>query len=475
MKTKSTFLLIILFIIVSLLFSNKTNAQVVLYGVTSSGGDSNAGTVFSVTPTGILTTIASLKASVASQPDGSLLYANDGNFYASSVTGGFDDSCTIFQCSPTGTLKTMINLDSVWGSSDPLGNSLIQAMDGFLYGMTTQGGPNLIGVLFKLPLSGHYTAVHFFNDTDGAMPYGSLIQTKDSMLWGMTSAGGIIDSGVGLGNIFHCTPSGEFTSVFSFDSIDGINPYGDLLLANDGNFYGLTSFGGKYGYGTLFRYKPSGTFTKLVDFNDTNGAVPYGSLIQASDGNLYGLTSAGGDSDQGTLFSYTLSGNLNTLLKFNNGTGVMPYGTLIQASDNNLYGLTNMGGNNSMGTIFQYTLSGNFTKLVDFNMLNGAYPEYGKLIEINDKANAIKEVYNVINTDVFPNPNNGQFTIQLSGISGQSSVEIYNMLGEKVFPQLSITNYPLSVSLNQPNGLYLYRILDENGNATSTGKFVIQK
>ena len=187
----------------------------------------------------------------------------------------------------------------------------------------------------------------------------------------MTDSGGVYH----VGTIFHCTPSGIFTSMFSFDSIDGMNPYGDLFLANDGNFYGLTEYGGKHDYGTLFRYNPSGIYTKLVDFNDTNGAIPYGSLIQATDGNLYGLTSSGGNSGYGTLFVCTLSGNLTTLVNFNDSIdGADPEGTLIQASDGYLYGMTSYGGGYNLGTVFQCSLSGNFTKLVDFSGETGFHP-----------------------------------------------------------------------------------------------------
>src|SRR6185312_9854187 len=315
MKNKIATFTLPAFILAFLLSFTLAPAQVVLYGLTSAGGDYLAGTIFSVTPLGDYKTFAELNPTFASQPYGSLLYASDKNFYASSVLGGYGGSCTIFRCDRNGILTTMINLDSVWGSSEPQGNNLIQAMDGNLYGMTTMGGPNRVGVIYKLQLSGKYSALHFFNDTDGASPYGSLIQTKDGNLWGMTDNGGGDSSSIGFGNIFRCTPSGKYTSVFNFSGTNGANPLGDLLLANDGNFYGLTSAGGLYGMGVLFRYNPSsGIYTKLVDFKGSNGATPSGSLIQATDGKLYGLTANYNDSityfGYGSLFSCTLSGNL---------------------------------------------------------------------------------------------------------------------------------------------------------------------
>lgn len=77
---------------------------------------------------------------------------------------------------------------------------------------------------------------------------------------------------------------------------------------------------------------------------------------------------------------------------------------------------------------------------------------------------------------VYPNPSNGEFILQWSVVSGQLSVEIYNMLGEKVYFQSNIQNSTFNINLsNQPNGIYLYRVTDESGNLIGNGKFIIQK
>jgi hypothetical protein len=113
MKNRITYSVITAVVTISLLLSNPSRAQVVLYGLTSAGGTATWGTVFSVTPSGTIDVIANLNLSVAALPMGSLLYASDGNFYASTNEGGYDDSCTIFRCTPNGTLTTIINLDTV--------------------------------------------------------------------------------------------------------------------------------------------------------------------------------------------------------------------------------------------------------------------------------------------------------------------------------------------------------------------------
>ena len=77
---------------------------------------------------------------------------------------------------------------------------------------------------------------------------------------------------------------------------------------------------------------------------------------------------------------------------------------------------------------------------------------------------------------VYPNPNNGQFTIE-SSISGASVVEIYNILGEKVFTRnLSTTKGTNTIDIsNQPNGAYLYRVISESGDLLGQGKITLQK
>jgi uncharacterized repeat protein (TIGR03803 family) len=479
MKTKTTFLKIATLAIFSFFFSLQIHAQVMLYGLTYGGGTYNQGTIFSINPEGDYETFANLNPTFAALPEGSLLHASNGNFYGSSFCGGYDDSCTIWCCSPYGIVSTSINLDSVWGFSDPEGNGLIQAMDGSLYGLSTLGGNSGAGLIFKLELSGQYSEVHFFNGTDGDAPYGSLIQTPDGTLWGMTSSGGAS----GAGNIFNCSTSGTFNSVYSFTSgVDGGNPHGDLLLANDGNFYGMTYSGGKYNYGTVFKYSTSTGYTKLADFNDTNGAYPYGSIMQATDGNLYGLTSKGGilqtAGGYGTLFECSLSGHLTTLVQFNDSAnGATPYGSLMQASDGNIYGMTYAGGKYGVGTIFQYSLSRVFTKLFDFSGTTGHNPMYGKMSEVDDISTSINNITKTGNAMLYPNPNNGQFALKLSGISSESVIEVYTELGEKVYSE----NLPSNLSFHsinigsQPNGVYLYRITDGNGNNFSNGRFVIQK
>jgi len=83
---------------------------------------------------------------------------------------------------------------------------------------------------------------------------------------------------------------------------------------------------------------------------------------------------------------------------------------------------------------------------------------------------------------VYPNPSTGQFTLQSSVVSCQWSVEVYNMLGEKVYtatlppPNRGGASSSFQINLSsETSGIYLYRVISETGNLLGEGKLVIQK
>ena len=340
-----------------------------LYGMTNTGGDNNVGTVFKITPGGTVTVLHSFVGGTGDGaiPTGSLIQASNGDLYGMTRDGGANNVGTVFKITGIGTsTATESVLHSFAGGTGDGANpnaGLIQASDGNLYGMTLYGGANNLGTLFKITPAGAETIQYSFagGTGDGAFPLCNLIQTSNGNLYGMTYGGGANN----VGTVFKITGIGTSTVTesvlhsFAGGTGDGANPNGNssLVQASDGNFYGMTLYGGANNVGTVFKITPAGVETVLHSFagGTGDGALPYCSLIQASDGNLYGMTNTGGANNVGTVFKITPSGTVTVLHSFAGSTsdGANPYGDLIQASDGNLYGMTWGGGANNMGTVFK--------------------------------------------------------------------------------------------------------------------------
>ncbi len=88
-----------------------------------------------------------------------------------------------------------------------------------------------------------------------------------------------------------------------------------------------------------------------------------------------------------------------------------------------------------------------------------------------------KEILSNSNLTIFPNPSKGIFTIQSSAVSSQLSVEVYNIMGEKVFKETlrSAQGDNLINLSSEPSGIYFYRVSNEDGSLVGEGKVIVQK
>ena len=258
--------------------------------------------------------------------------------------------------------------------------------DGFLYGVTSAGGDNSVGTVFKMDADGNNFAVlHHFNITDGEQPEAGLILASDGLLYGSTSNGGTF----GKGTIFKIdTAGGSFATVHHFDGDnDGEEPRGRLVQAGDTNLYGVTHSSGANNAGTLYRVALNGTgFAVLHVFGtSTEGTRPGAGLILASDGRLYGTTEfAAGTAGNGTVFGANLNGSgLTTLHTFAGAPddGETPAAELLEGSDGVLYGTTEFGGAADGGTVFALGRDGSgYLLLKDLGGAAGSRPR-GPLVE----------------------------------------------------------------------------------------------
>ncbi len=332
------------------------------YGTTDTGGAHNHGTVFKMAPDGAITTLYSFSGPDGQNPDAGLVLGNDGNFYGMTRAGGAHCCGTVYKITPTGTLTSLYSFAETDGGGPR--DALIQATDGNFYGTTYNDGGSGGGTVFKITPSGTLTTLYNFCSQglgcpDGQLVLAGLVQGNDGNFYGVTTEGGTN----GHGTVFKITPSGTLTTLHSFDfNTEGSNPQGTLILSADGNFYGTTYLGGSADSGTVFKVTPGGTLTVLYTFcyqlDCSGGSQPIAGLIRASDGNFYGATTAGGNG-HGVLFRMTPSGAVTPLHAFcpqgncNDGSG--PEGRLLQASNGNFYGTTTGGGTHSDGTVFRLT------------------------------------------------------------------------------------------------------------------------
>ena len=349
------------------------------YGTTTEdGANGNFGTIFKVTPDGVLTTVYDFCAQNScvdgSEPKANLILATDGDFYGTTFYGGANDFCdagcgTIFKITPSGTLTTLYSLCSQGGGDCTDGAhptaALVQATDGNFYGVTGGGGANGQGTVFRITPSGTLTTLYSFcsqgggDCTDGTYPAAALFQATDGNFYGTTLSGGVnnFPCPTGCGTIFKIAPGGMLTTLYRFcpggDCSSGAIPFGGLIQGRDGDLYGTAAFAGINSSGTVFKITPNGTLAILHSFNGLDGKNPLAGLIQATDGNFYGTTQIGGSSEDGNIFKMTLDGTLTTLHIFEGSDGAYPEAGLLQAADGNFYGTTYVGGTHSRGTVFR--------------------------------------------------------------------------------------------------------------------------
>ncbi|MFN8357914.1 MAG: choice-of-anchor tandem repeat GloVer-containing protein [Spirosomataceae bacterium] len=348
-----------------------------LYGLTSSGGPYYLrGILFEFDPS---TSIYTPKYYFGSSsidgtyPTGALVLANNGKLYGMTSGGGVNDNGTIFEydlATNTYTKKFDFSYNT---SGRPVQNALMQASNGKLYGMTSSGGSNGMGTLFEYDYQTNtFTKqVDFTGTSNGSYPYGDLMQASNGKLYGVTSEGGAGLSGV----LFEYEPStNTFAKKLDFNALNGITGrYPNNSLIEVGNkLYGVTNASGANDNGVLFEYDfMLGSYTKKSDFNKViTGKAPSNSLMQASNGKVYGMTRLGGINDMGTIFEYEVATNTLTKKVDLQGypLGYAPSGTLARFSQSKFYGLTSIGGNYDVGVLFEYdALTNTYEKKIDFN------------------------------------------------------------------------------------------------------------
>ncbi len=340
-----------------------------IYGETTGGGPSFGGTAFRIQPDG--SALELLHAFSEADPDDgsaplSMIQGIDGRLYGATKGGGAFRSGTLFTMSVDGSTFRLLhsfNIADPGDGSEPAGG-LVQLSDGTLYGTTDAGGPQHAGTVFRINPDGTgFQLLHVFVGPDGSAPTAALVVGPDGLLYGTTYYGGVFGAGV----VFRISSDGlTFQVLHSFDvtnSNDGARP--QSALTSTDVLYGTTRFGGTTGNGIVFKIAPDGSqFTVLHAFDPSNsadGGQPVARLLPSSSGDLFGTTTGG------TVFALEQNGaNFRVVHTFKGGVadGFLPEYALCQTIDGKLYGTTHNGGPANLGTLFQLNEAGTAFRLL---------------------------------------------------------------------------------------------------------------
>ncbi len=334
------------------------NIDGTLYGTTEAGGTTGAGTLYSITPAGVKTTIFSFgdDANSASAPFGGLAYVG-GTFYGTTITGGQFGYGTAFSLDSTGffVLHSFEN-----GNANGPNGGLIY-VNGSLYGTTMDGGARGggPGAVFSMALDGR-EAIHdsFTGLRDGGNPRSGLVN-GGGLLYGTTSEGGVITktNPYGCGAVYSIPLKGVVHVMHDFGktATDGCAPWA-ALISVDGILYGTTVVGGANGEGTVFSITHAGVEKVLHSFGSgAAGVGPKNSLLHVGN-KFYGTTSdttlSGTGTKSGAAFSMTPLGTVSVLHEFDykNGDGYEVVGSLVEMQGT-LYGATEYGGKYGHGAV----------------------------------------------------------------------------------------------------------------------------
>ncbi len=400
-----------------------------LYFTTTKGGINNTGVLAEFDPsTGVYTKKLDFTGPNGQSPTSGLLLASNGKMYGVTPYGGAFGQGLIYEFDPTTGTQTLKahfihdNNVNIGGLANPNGK-LMEASDGYLYGMTAYGGTSNYGGIYRCHLNGsfqytYYTnTVNLYTGTFGNTP-GGLVQALNGKLYGILRAGGVSQNPV----LFEFNPiSAAYTVKYTFSAASqGQAAMATMMLGTDGKLYGTTQLGGANGNGVIFQYDPATSiYTKKADFNfgwspsgdlvqASNGKVygmcdralfqfdlatssltqiadlsqfgyqARGGVVQASNGKLYGATTSG----PGTFFEFDLSTS-TTLKKFDFGASPMgstPSGKLTRATNGKFYVTTTLGGLNNVGTLFEFDPSTvTLTKKIDFSSATSGATPIGSL------------------------------------------------------------------------------------------------
>ena len=279
------------------------------YGTTFIGQSSTGygyGVVYKLDAAGETTVLHNFtNGADGANPYGGVIRDWAGNLYGTASGGGESNAGVVFKIDPSGTYSVLYTFSGGADGGYPFGD-LIRDERGDLFGTAEGGGASNAGVVFKIDPSGHETVLYSFTGaSDGGYPLAGLTRDSNGNLYGTTNGGGASGAGV----VFEVGPSGHEKVLYSFTGGDDGGYPQWVTLARDtaGNLYGTTIVGGASNAGVVFKVGKSGKETVLYSFKGAaDGGNPLVGVTLGPDGNLYGTADSGGASGAGAVFEVKL-------------------------------------------------------------------------------------------------------------------------------------------------------------------------
>jgi uncharacterized repeat protein (TIGR03803 family) len=362
----------------------------VLYGTAQNGGAGAVGTIFRVNTNGTgFTNIYSFTGVNDGANPAAGLVLSGSTLYGTAANGGDSDIGTVFSISTNGTGFNRLHSFSGSGTDGANPAAGLVLSGGLLYGTTQYGdsdGFSDDGTVFRVSIAGgiSFTNLYSFIDGEGFGPVAELL-LSGSTLYGTTGNGGV---GTPYGTVFKVSTNGTgFATVLSLTGNGGWGPQCGLVLSG-GKLYGTTESGGilpevfAFANGTVFSVDVSGSgLTDLCIFTEASGAADPRTGLALSGNMLFGTTGAGGTNNNGALFEINTNGSGYAEIKDfsaegssgTNSDGANPRAVLV-LSGGTFYGTTRYGGTAGWGTVFKMNADGTgFTNIYSFT--NNVHPE----------------------------------------------------------------------------------------------------
>ncbi|HLH79897.1 MAG TPA: choice-of-anchor tandem repeat GloVer-containing protein [Chthonomonas sp.] len=364
------------------LSSLRSRSERALYGAMALHGHGGVGALYRLSPNGtgfrVLHSFAPLQPDFSNQ-DGAFPFAplaQDAHqhLYGTTSTGGPACDGTLFTLQPDGSHFRLLHAFSGPDGALPYAG-VLPSQDGWLYGVTEEGGPYGKGVVYRIREDGTgFQVLHSFGGREGAYPLlVELVEGEGGWLYGVTSGGGVYGNGV----VFGVKADGSgYRVLHEFGAEDGLgrngdgsHPYCGLVLGVGGWLYGVTYGGGVYGAGVVFRVREDGSdYRVLHAFTGRDGRWGMGGLVRMG-GKLYGVTYSGGRYESGVVYVVGEDGSgYQVLHDFGKGAaGLYPYGLLSVGHGGWLYGVTEGGGVGGQGVVYRLRVDGSgFGVVYDF-------------------------------------------------------------------------------------------------------------